>query len=114
MANTTLPLSTRLSQKPNIKRNERIKKAELGDGYSARSPNGKNWVYYTVELQWEVLTYTEFQTIQDAVALIQPDGWFTWTLPNEATVRKFRMEDFSFTYYSTYVDAKMSLKEIFV
>lgn len=110
----SLPLSTRLSDAPQVKRNERLRKAQLGDGYIARAPQGKNWVYLTLSVSWDALTYAEFQTIQTAVDAIQPDGYFTYSLPQEITARKWRIENFSYVYKSVYINAKMDLIEVFV
>ncbi len=114
MANTALPLSTRISNGLKIKRVENIKKVKLGDGYEARAPKGINWVSIQIDVKWEVLTYTEFNTIQTAISTIQPDGYFTFTLPNEGTARKFRMDSFDYDYFSTYINASMTLSEVFV
>ena len=114
MANTALPLSTRLSNNLKIKRNERLKKAGLGDGYEALAPMGKQWVYLTMDIQWEVLTYAELDTIQAAIDTISPDGYFTYTLPDESTARKWRITSFDYSYYNSYANASMSLREVFV
>ena len=115
MANTALPLSTRISNNGlKIKRVETIKKVKLGDGYEARAAKGINWVSLQIDIKWEVLTYTEFATIQTAIDTIQPDGYFTFTLPNEASARKFRVNSFDYEYFSTYMNASMSLEEVVV
>jgi phage-related protein len=114
MANTALPLSDRLSNNPKITRNERVKKSQLGDGYEAIAPRGKNWVFYTLEIQWEVLTYTELTTIKSAINTISPDGYFTYALPDDGVSRKWRLESFDYSLYSTYANATMKLREVFV
>lgn len=114
MANTALPLPSRISNNPKITRNERVKKSQLGDGYEAIAPRGKNWVYYSLELQWEVLTYSELTTIKTAIATISPDGYFTYALPDDGVSRKWRLESFDYSLYNTYANASMKLREVFV
>lgn len=114
MANAALPLPSRISNNPKITRNERVKKSQLGDGYEAIMPRGKNWVFYTLEIQWEVLTYTELTTIKSAIATISPDGYFTYALPDDGVSRKWRMESFDYSLFNTYANASMKLREVFI
>ena len=114
MANTALPLSDRLSNNPKITRNVRVKKSQLGDGYEAIMPRGKNWVYYTLEIQWEVLSYSELTTIKTAIATIDPDGYFTYALPDDGVSRKWRMDSFDYSLFNTYANASMKLREVFI
>lgn len=114
MANTALPLSTRISQDIELKVNRKVRTAQLGDGYISTTPYGRNPEFLTATIKWEYLTYTEFYTIKAAITTIGYDGYFTWTLPNESTARKWAYVDLTYTYPSTYVSVTMQLREVFV
>ncbi len=113
MANAALPLPDRISNNPKITRNERVKKAQLGDGYETIAPRGKNWVYLSLELNWEVLTYAALTTIQTAINTISPDGYFTYSLPSDGVSRKWRIENFDYSLFNSYANASMKLREVF-
>jgi phage-related protein len=114
MASAALPLQNRISNNPTITRNEKIKKAGLGDGYEARAPQGKNWVFYTIELRWESLTWAELGTIKTAITTVNPDGWFTYALPDDGISRKWTVENFDYALLNAdLANANIKLKEVF-
>jgi phage-related protein len=60
-----------------------VKRVEFGDGYTQESADGINYLMYTWNLSWDVLTYDEKTVIE--VFLVARKGYetFNWTDPSD-------------------------------
>lgn len=63
----------------------RTLRAQFGDSYSQRSPDGLNSVTESVVLNWPMLSPTNAQTLDDFFAAKQGATAFIYTLPWEET-----------------------------
>ncbi|MDT8894177.1 phage tail protein [Halomonas sp. I1] len=59
----------------------RVDTAQFGDGYAQRRPSGINATTRTWTLQWELLTKSQADTIQDFLLSQQGVRAFHWTIP---------------------------------
>lgn len=67
----------------------KVRRAEFGDGYSQRTPDGLNYNKRTVTLSWELLLSTDADTIEDFMNARGGSEAFTYTLPLESTEFKW-------------------------
>lgn len=73
----------------------RARVAQFGDGYEQRIADGINTQRLRVTLVWRVLSATDANTIQTFFSGVQSHQAFLYTLPWEASPRKFRLETLS-------------------
>lgn len=91
MANTALPLTTKISQSSNKSIKANILVASFGDGYSQRVPNGINYTKQNWTIQWENITLSELTTVESSIATTRYGAdYFTWTPFNDGSQKKFR------------------------
>ena len=77
----------------------RVRRAEFGDGYSQRAPDGLNFVGRQVTLSWPALSAADSDTIE-AFFIAQNSGAtpFLYTLYNESTQYQWTVASWTKAY----------------
>tara|TARA_R110000851_G_scaffold50512_4_gene120574 strand:+ start:4906 stop:5256 length:351 start_codon:yes stop_codon:yes gene_type:complete len=78
----------------------RIRRANFGDGYSLRVADGLNDIVRDVQLRWEGLSVTDYNTIIAFFEAHNGAEAFIYTLPDEGSSRTFSVENWTTTYPS--------------
>lgn len=93
-----MALETFTSLPPNYgakaKREFRVLRADFGDGYSQRAPDGLNSKKETWSLKWDYLDLTEYNTINNFLTARKGTEAFLWTPPYQTVARKFICSSF--------------------
>ena len=97
----------------NITEKVRENTNEFGDGYAQSVKDGINAVYVeSMELSWPVLTYAQGVEIRNFFAQ-NAGGTFLWTLPGEATTRKWRCSEWRLNPARNASSMSATLREVF-
>jgi phage-related protein len=116
MANTTMPLTTKISQGSEFASQSNILKSKFGDGYEQRVPNGINYKRDKISLVWENVTLAEKTTILAALELARwGSDYLTYTIPGDASAKRFIQDgDWSYTIKSgTLYDVTVPFVQVF-
>ena len=65
----------------------KVKRVSFGDGYTQQAPDGINSLMYVWNLQWDVLTTSEKNTIEAFLVARQGYETFNWTDPSGTTYK---------------------------
>jgi len=84
-----MPLTNKISQSSNRRREYNIISTQYGNGYEQRAVDGTNPVKETWTLVWEALTLSEYQTVQSALDTAAGADYFTWTAFGDSTSKKW-------------------------
>ncbi len=68
---------------------QRVLRADFGDGYSQRAVDGLNTARQEWQLQWTQLTKAQATQLKDFFIARGGAEAFNWTPPDEATARKW-------------------------
>lgn len=100
-----LPLQEKILLEHSKDTRFRVLKAQFGDGYSQRIPDGINTRIDSWTIKWGALSKTEKLTVEGV--LISVGGWgiLTWTPTGETVEKKFILADGSYT--TTYVNREV-------
>lgn len=63
----------------------RVRRLQLGDGYSQRAADGLNTDGETWEVEWALISTANADTIEAALRATSGVDGFEWTAPNQAT-----------------------------
>jgi|LakMenEpi03Aug12_release.lakeMendotaPanAssembly.Ray.scaffolds.fasta_scaffold924325_2 phage-related protein len=91
MANSTMPLTTKISQASQMKRAPKMLVSSFGDGYEQIAPDGINNVRQQWTIVWENLNSTDCATLENTWATTRYGAdYVTWTppLPSPLNVQK--------------------------
>lgn len=88
-----LPLTNRISQGASVKKMNKTKSVQLGDGYSQEAPDGINSVREEWNIAFENLTSTERTTLVAALDAVGTWDYLTWTPPNSGSSKRFKVID---------------------
>ncbi len=113
MANSTMPLTTKISQQSTMKRAPKVLSSSYGDGYEQLSPDGINNVAEQWTVVWENLSSTDANTLETLWQTTRYGvDYVTWTPPLPSplnTSKKYRIKSLDmvvssgniFTYQAT-------------
>lgn len=91
-----------------------IKVAQFGDGYSQRSALGLNQSALNAELSYSNISSAEKTTLEDFINAHNKGQAFYWTMPDEASARKWYITSWEVTYVKFGVfSVNISLTEVF-
>lgn len=90
---TALPLPDLIAYDSAKTVKHRTLKAQFGDGYSQRAPDGINSQYEVWAISWPAVTASERDTITAALNTAGSASVLTWTPPDSATEKKYLMGD---------------------
>lgn len=97
---TALPLPDLIHPSSSKTVKHRTLKAQFGDGYSQRTPDGVNSQIENWAISWSAVNESEYSTIASALNSAGGAQVLTWTPPDSATAKKFLMEDgFNVTFH---------------
>jgi len=102
-ADTFIPPVAPSSEGTSTAINMKVRRAEFGDGYSQRTPDGLNFTGRVVTLTWPALVEADLETIVSFFTGLGGASTFTYTLPFESTQFKWTCA----TLQAGYVDATM-------
>ncbi len=85
-----MPLTECISQTTAFSYEANIIKAQFGDGYEQRIPNGINYKRDLISIVWENLSQAQKTTVLNALATARYGAdYITYTPPGESTAKKF-------------------------
>ena len=90
-----LPLSTLISQSSSASTEFRTIKAQYGNGYSQRAPDGINNSVGSWDVSWENVTSGEFGTITTAIEAAKGADYFTWQAPGDSSTKRWIVEKYT-------------------
>lgn len=76
----------------------RILESSFGDGYTQFSPDGTNIKETTYTLTWDIMSLTDFVTLQTFLDTQTPVNAFDWNDPNDGSTKSVRFIKDSFTW----------------
>lgn len=93
MSNTVMPLTDYIDQGTQFSYEANIIKAQFGDGYEQRVPNGINYKRDLINIVWQNISLAQRTTIINALATARYGAdYLTYTPPGESTAKKFVQE----------------------
>jgi phage-related protein len=95
MSNSTMPLTSSISQTSQMKREPRLITAKFGDGYEQNTPDGINNVKEVWNVTWDNLTSADCATLENTWKTTRYGcDYVTWTPPLPAPLniqKKYRI-----------------------
>jgi len=88
-----LPLQTKISQSSSGGKKYRVLIAEFGNGYTQRTQDGINSARAQWSISWDNLTSAEKDTVIAALDAAGSHDTHTWTAPDEATSKEWRVTE---------------------
>lgn len=79
----SLPLSNKISQASSANKDQRFIISQYGDGYEQRAAIGINSMFMTWDIQWNMLSLEERNTLMSFFNAHGRVKSFDWTPPNE-------------------------------
>lgn len=64
----------------------------LGNGYTHRTANGKNYLRDHINIVWSNLDSTKYSTVNSFLDSLESGDYFTWTSPFDTTSKKYILE----------------------
>ena len=84
-----LPLAALISQSSSASTEFRVIKAQYGNGYSQRAPDGINNSVGSWDLAWDNITAAEFGVITAAFEQARGADYFTWLAPGDLVTKRW-------------------------